>query len=107
MTDALHKVLLRLGAFFEKDGLWWGVGISVAAAVVSLVVAAAVVIGWSPDHFREVGRAPLRERSHPVVRVLALVGKNVAGAVLLVLGLVMALPGIPGQGILTMIIGMT
>ena len=36
-----------------------------------------------------------------------MVGKNLAGAVLVLLGLVMALPGIPGQGILTMIIGFT
>ena len=42
-----------------------------------------------------------------MLRVLALVAKNVAGAVLILLGLVMALPGIPGQGLLTMIIGVT
>jgi hypothetical protein len=41
------------------------------------------------------------------MRAVGIVGKNLAGAVLLVLGLVMALPGIPGQGILTMIIGIT
>ena len=38
---------------------------------------------------------------------LAAVAKNVAGVVLVLLGLVMALPGIPGQGILTMIVGIT
>ena len=38
---------------------------------------------------------------------LATVAKNVAGVVLVLLGLVMALPGIPGQGILTMIVGIT
>ena len=38
---------------------------------------------------------------------LAAIGKNVAGVVLVLLGLVMALPGIPGQGVLTMIVGLT
>jgi len=35
------------------------------------------------------------------------VAKNIAGVILLLLGFVMALPGIPGQGVLTMIIGLT
>ena len=30
-----------------------------------------------------------------------------AGGLLILLGLVMALPGIPGQGVLTMIVGLT
>jgi hypothetical protein len=41
------------------------------------------------------------------LRLLARVGKNLAGLVLVLLGAVMALPGVPGQGFLTMIIGLT
>jgi len=39
--------------------------------------------------------------------VLGILAKNVAGLVLVMIGLVMALPGVPGQGVLTMIIGVT
>jgi hypothetical protein len=42
-----------------------------------------------------------------VIRALALVGKNLAGVVLVLLGLIMALPGVPGQGLLTALIGLT
>jgi hypothetical protein len=64
-------------------------------------------VSWAPDHFKDGRRGLLMPDGHPVARSLAIAGKNLAGAVLVLLGLVMALPGIPGQGILTMIIGLT
>ena len=38
-------------------------------------------------------------------RILGKIAKNVLGVCLVVLGLAMALPGVPGQGLLTMFIG--
>ena len=60
-------------------------------------------MNWRADHFKHwpPGTAPPAGARHP----LATFAKNVAGVVLVLLGLVMALPGIPGQGILTMIVG--
>lgn len=82
-----------------------GVGISVGLAVGSIVLVVVVVINWRADHFKHwpPGAAPPKLPEHP----LATFGKNVAGVVMVLLGLVMALPGIPGQGILTMIVGFT
>ncbi len=40
------------------------------------------------------------------VRVAGLIGKNLLGVVHLVIGVLMSLPGVPGQGILTILIGM-
>lgn len=40
-------------------------------------------------------------------RVLHAIGRNVGGAILILLGIAMSLPGIPGQGFLTIIIGIT
>jgi uncharacterized membrane protein YbaN (DUF454 family) len=40
-----------------------------------------------------------------VVRVLAIIGKNVLGLLLVALGIVLSLPGVPGQGILTILLG--
>jgi len=33
------------------------------------------------------------------------VGKNIAGVLLVVLGIVLSLPGVPGQGLLTVLLG--
>ena len=43
---------------------------------------------------------------HPLVRWLALGLKNVAGVLLILVGLALSLPGIPGQGLLTILIGL-
>lgn len=42
---------------------------------------------------------------HPIIRRTGLVVKNLLGAVLVSLGVVLALPGVPGPGILTILIG--
>jgi hypothetical protein len=107
MMATLGDGLERLAGALRQAGFWWGVTLSLVLALGSLVVAVAIVVAWSPHHFKDGGRTPLWERQHPVVRALGIGAKNLAGVVLLLLGFVMALPGIPGQGILTMIIGMT
>jgi hypothetical protein len=43
---------------------------------------------------------------HKAVRWSGLVLKNLIGAILILLGIVMSLPGVPGQGILTILLGL-
>jgi hypothetical protein len=43
---------------------------------------------------------------HRAVRWSGMILKNLIGAVLIVLGIVMSLPGVPGQGILTILLGL-
>jgi hypothetical protein len=111
VPEGLRHLIARVAAAGKAGGLWWGLAISIALALGSLAIAALVVVSWSPDRFKRGGGAGAADAflpsRHPVVRALARVGKNLAGVVLLLLGLVMALPGVPGQGILTMIIGLT
>ena len=107
MTTLLGHALERVAAFLRSAGVWWGVAISVVLAVGSLLGGVAVVISWHPDHFKHSHLRTMLPDGHPIVRGAAIGAKNVAGVVLLLLGMAMALPGIPGQGILTMIIGLT
>jgi hypothetical protein len=98
MTDLIAHVTHLL----SRGGLWLGIGISVVLAIGSIALVAVVVVHWPADHFKA-HRDRLAEPRHP----LATIGRNVGGVLLILLGLVMALPGIPGQGILTMIVGLT
>jgi hypothetical protein len=41
----------------------------------------------------------------PALRIAAAIGKNVLGVLLIMLGIIMALPGVPGQGLLTILLG--
>jgi len=81
-------------------------GAAVAAFVVSLAAAVVVIVRLPADYF--VGAAPrpiLRVRSR-VVTVILRITRNVVGAALIVLGAIMSIPGVPGQGILTMLLGL-
>lgn len=47
----------------------------------------------------------MRDR-HWALRCGGVVAKNAIGVLLVLLGIVMALPGVPGQGVLTMLVGL-
>ena len=95
---------------------WWrlptwpefalGAALFVAMAVFSAALTGWVLVRLPADYF--VGpHAPAfwRDR-HPVLRVLGRVLRNVLGAVLVVVGIILSLPGVPGQGLLTILIGL-
>jgi len=48
---------------------------------------------FHPDHDREI----LKDK-HPAIRWAGVIGKNLAGVILIALGVVLSLPGIPGPG---------
>ncbi len=77
------------------------IGVLVYALVTAVVLAivVAVVIGLPAAHFSTA------HASQPRSWTAARIGKNGLGALLVVAGLVMALPGVPGQGLLTMLAG--
>jgi hypothetical protein len=79
--------------------------ISVVFFIATLIIIPIVVIRLPADYFDEKQpRVWLRGR-HPVVRVTAYVIKNVIGLVFVMAGLAMLV--LPGQGILTIVIGLS
>jgi hypothetical protein len=106
MPGPIDQLIETAGKLLQKGGLWWGVGLSIALAIGSVALAVAVIVRWPPDHFLRdhVLETPTQ---HALPRTLALIAKNVLGAIVILLGMVMALPGIPGQGLLMMIVGVT
>lgn len=79
--------------------------LSLALFVISLVVFPLVVAYLPADYFVRVQRDPAhRNRSHPVVWAVLAVAKNAVGFVLILAGVAMLV--LPGQGILTILIGL-
>jgi H+/Cl- antiporter ClcA len=107
MMETAGHFLVEVVGLLKKGGLWWGVAISLGAAVLSFAVAVAIVVSWAPDRFSRAGPAQRGQRRPLPIRVLGLLAKNLAGVVLVLLGLIMAIPGVPGQGLLTAVIGIT
>src|SRR4051812_40088323 len=79
-----------------------GLGVSMAAAspfVVGYVLARLPADYFvNPDAQRPIDR-------HPVLKVLAVATRNAIGYFLIALGAVLSLPGVPGQGLLTILMG--
>lgn len=91
------------------DLTWQNVGLGVLVVVVTFVVATGIVsfvvvklpaTYFHPDHDREI----LKDKP-PAIRWAGIIGKNLAGIVLVVLGVVLSMPGIPGPGLVTILFG--
>jgi hypothetical protein len=78
--------------------------VGVASAIVSFFAIGAVLARIPADYFVNPAARPPIDR-HPVLKVLYVLGRNLLGYVLIVLGVVLSLPGVPGQGLLTVLMG--
>jgi hypothetical protein len=94
-------------AFARSLGWWGALGLSLVLAAASLVLATFIVVRWPVEQFKAPEAPRFWELRHPIIRGLGLAGKNLAGLLLVLLGVVMALPGVPGQGLLMVLIGVT
>jgi hypothetical protein len=72
---------------------------------VSLVAVTIVLVRLPATYFQDDGISPPAGRQ-PIVRWIGLILKNILGAVLILFGLLLSLPGVPGQGLLTVLIGL-
>lgn len=72
---------------------------------VSLAVVTVVLIRLPADYFRK-PRHPSFVNLAPVPRFVMVALKNLLGLVLVVIGALLSVPGVPGQGVLTILLGM-
>jgi hypothetical protein len=85
--------------------LWWATGLSVLALVATVVGVPWVVARLPHDYFSRKARAVWRRSAdEPLLALVLGVLKNILGGILLVLGLIMLVT--PGQGLLTILIGL-
>jgi hypothetical protein len=64
-----------------------------------------ILVKLPADHFARSHKTKFWSGPHPALRAAALVGKNILGVLLIALGVVLSLPGVPGQGLLTILLG--
>jgi hypothetical protein len=106
MLGWLHNIVEWCGGH-EVILVWAGV-LSVLTFFGSIAIVTMLIARMPPDYFvhRSLPDDSWRRR-HPAVRIILKVLKNLLGLVLVILGLVLLLPGVPGQGLLTLLIGLT
>lgn len=92
------------------DGSLWiyaliGLALFVVGSIGGLALVAFLLVRLPADYFCDSSSRDFWIDRHPVVRRTGLIAKNLLGAVLVALGVVLSLPGVPGPGILTILIG--
>lgn len=83
-----------------------GVGLFVLSLGVSFVAIAIVMVKLPENYFSTHYQQDFMPGSSWIVRWGVVIAKNIFGVILIVLGIVLSLPGVPGQGILTILLGL-
>lgn len=101
-------MLNRISELFSNislQGVVLGIVLFLGTLLLSLAIVSFVLIKIPPDYFQESHSRELWSDRHPGVRIIGVVGKNILGVLLIAIGIVLSIPGIPGQGLLTILLG--
>jgi len=99
-----HLLLATLG-LIERGDVILAISLFVVTFAASVGIISFILVKLPPDYFQESRVRSFLADRRPALRWAGLIGKNVLGIVLVLLGIVMSLPGIPGQGVLTILLG--
>nr|ALS89181.1 uncharacterized protein family (UPF0104) [uncultured bacterium] len=83
-----------------------GAGLFVISLVISFAAIGLVMVKVPPHYFSSRHDRDFLPDSPWLVRWGATIAKNIAGVLLILLGIILSLPGVPGQGILTILLGL-
>jgi len=98
--------LSRFWSSLSWESILIGVGLFLLSLGVSFTAIAVVMVKIPPTYFSLTHRRDFLPNSRWYVRSGAMVLKNLLGVFLIILGIVLSLPGVPGQGILTILLGL-
>ena len=97
-----------LSDFF--DALTWrsvliGVLIFLGTFSINLAIVSFILIKIPADHFSKSHKTKFWSGPNPALHAAKVIGKNILGILLVALGIVLSIPGVPGQGLLTILLG--
>ena len=83
-----------------------GVGLFLFSFLVSLAAIVLVMVKIPANYFSPHYEQDFLPNTHWTVKWGAVILKNLLGVLLIALGIVLSLPGVPGQGLLTILLGL-
>jgi hypothetical protein len=87
-------------------GLSWGLLVLLIASITSMVLIVLVLVNLPATYYQDGYRPPFSSPGYdPGLRWLAWVVRNILGLIMIVVGVFLSIPGVPGQGLLTILIG--
>jgi hypothetical protein len=101
MIDPVPELLTLI----TLRGLLLGAALFVVTFAVSLAIVSFILVKLPPTYFQREHPRDFWTDRHPGIRIAGVVAKNTLGILLVVLGILMSIPGVPGQGVLTILLG--
>lgn len=83
-----------------------GVGVFLGSLLISFLAIGVVMVKIPANYFSSHYKQDFLPNSSWAVRWGAVIAKNILGLFLIALGIVLSLPGVPGQGVLTILLGL-
>jgi len=104
---AVVDVYRRLAELYLSLGLIAKVLVVLVFALITTAFGIALVVWLPADHFSRLPAGDAGWRKDPVLRWSVLILKNALGVVLLPVGVVMVIPGVPGPGLVFILLGVS
>jgi hypothetical protein len=82
-----------------------GAGIFVVSFFANLGIVSLILVKLPADHFSKSRKTKFWAGPRPWLHAAKVIGKNIGGVLLVAVGIVLSLPGVPGQGLLTVLLG--
>jgi hypothetical protein len=82
-----------------------GAAIFLVSFFANLGIVSLILVKIPADHFSKSRKTKFWAGPRPWLHAAKVVGKNIGGILLVALGVVLSLPGVPGQGLLTVLLG--
>lgn len=98
--------LADLWASLTWSSILLGLGLFLASLLISFAAIGIVMVKIPANYFSTHYKQDFLPGSPWLVRWSAVILKNILGFVLIAIGIVLSLPGVPGQGILTILLGL-
>jgi len=101
----MNHLLMESFAVFTTRGIILGVALFVVTFSASLAIISFILVKVPSTYFQESHSRDFWVERHAAIRWAGVIAKNLLGIVLVLLGILMSIPGVPGQGILTILLG--
>src|SRR4030095_13155670 len=99
-------MLERFGDFVSgalTNITWQSVLVAVVIFVITFLISLAIVsfilVKLPADYFKKAHKTKLWSGPRPALHAAEVIGKNILGVLLIAVGIVMSIPGVPGQGL--------
>ena len=103
MIDWLTRLIEGWGLNWWQ--VFWGVVLSIIMFLVSSAIVTFVLVKLPANYFHSSHEREFLVDRHPMLRAVGIFVKNLLGLVFVIGGVVMAVPGIPGPGVLSILLG--